>query len=163
MADVFISYPIDSAAEVVKRIADALKMAGISCWYANRDIYEGNYVGQITRAIRECKVFLLILNQEAMQSQYMESEAALAFRRVMNHEKLTFLCVNIGAFDFTNETLNFYTRPFLTFYAESSAEKHISKLIPELTKRVSRLAGYANPITARHTPEQGAPRPAENL
>lgn len=79
MADVFISYHMESAGEVVRRIAEALERDGVSCWYAERDMTPGAFAGVIVEEIEACKVFLLILNEQSFHSAHVANEIALAF------------------------------------------------------------------------------------
>lgn len=74
MKEVFISYStIDSApAETVRNI---LENNGISCWMAPRDIAGGsNYTKEIPIAIRNCRIFLLILSKNAQNSPWVLKE-----------------------------------------------------------------------------------------
>lgn len=78
--DVFVSYHTDSSRNVVEAVVYKLEDKGIRCWYAPRDV-EGNYAGSITRAIKNCKVFLLILNKAASVSPHVLNEIDIAFNR----------------------------------------------------------------------------------
>ena len=99
MADVFISYHEKSAGELVAQIADALESVGISCWYAKRDIPSGgDFARYIPLQIDACKVFLLILNENAQNSRHIESELGLAFGRFNRKEQITILPFEIGDF-----------------------------------------------------------------
>lgn len=74
MKEVFISYStIDTAnAETIRNV---LEKNGLSCWMAPRDIPGGsNYTKEIPIAIRNCKVFLLILSKNAQSSQWVLKE-----------------------------------------------------------------------------------------
>ncbi len=74
MKEVFISYStIDTVnAETVRNI---LEKNGLSCWMAPRDIPGGsNYTKEIPIAIRNCKVFVLILSKNAQSSQWVLKE-----------------------------------------------------------------------------------------
>lgn len=74
MKEVFISYStIDSAsAETVRNV---LEKNGLSCWMAPRDIPGGsNYTKEIPIAIRNCKVFVLILSENAQSSHWVLKE-----------------------------------------------------------------------------------------
>ena len=88
--DVFISYHTDSAGDQVRKIAAALEGAGISCWYAPRDC-GANYAGSIVEAIRACRVYLLILNEQSNLSAHILNEINCAFDRFRNHEDITLL------------------------------------------------------------------------
>ena len=74
MKEVFISYSTIDAinAETVRNI---LEKNGLSCWMAPRDILGGsNYTKEIPIAIRNCKVFVLILSKNAQSSQWVLKE-----------------------------------------------------------------------------------------
>ncbi len=80
--DVFISY-----ASQDKLVADAvytiLEQEGIKCWIAPRDIaITKKYSGEITRAIKNSKVFLLIYSQNSNNSDYVLSEIENAFGQI---------------------------------------------------------------------------------
>lgn len=74
MKEVFISYStIDTvSAETVRNV---LEKNGLSCWMAPRDIPGGsNYTKEIPIAIRNCKVFVLILSENAQNSHWVLKE-----------------------------------------------------------------------------------------
>ena len=76
--EVFISYHTDSGLAYAKEIAEELESVGIWCFYAYRDIREGNYKEQIVSHIKDSKIFLLILNEGATQSEDVEAEVSVA-------------------------------------------------------------------------------------
>lgn len=88
--EVFISYHTDSSGEVVKKICTALESAGISCWYAPRNC-GSHYAASIVQAIRDCRVFLLILNKYSNISQHVLNEINCAFDRFKNGENIVLL------------------------------------------------------------------------
>ena len=74
MKEVFISYStVDTTqAETVRNV---LETNGLSCWMAPRDIPGGsNYTKEIPNAIRNCKVFVLVLSKNAQSSQWVLKE-----------------------------------------------------------------------------------------
>lgn len=74
MKEVFISYStVDTVpAETVRNV---LEKNGLSCWMAPRDIPGGsNYTKEIPIAIRNCKVFVLILSKNAQNSHWVLKE-----------------------------------------------------------------------------------------
>ena len=80
--EVFISYHEASAGDYVAKLADRLEGAGISCWYASRDLPPGeDFAKRIPEQINNCKAFLFILNEGANASEHMGNEMAVAFRR----------------------------------------------------------------------------------
>lgn len=88
--EVFISYHTGSSAQTVQQICAALEGAGISCWYAPRNV-EGDYASSIVRAINQCRVFLLILNKNSNLSEDVRNEINCAFERFRRHEDITLL------------------------------------------------------------------------
>jgi len=88
--EVFISYHTSSAADHVRKIAAALEGAGITCWYAPRDC-GAQYASSIVQAIRQCKVFLMLLNEQSNISAHCLNEVNCAFERLKNHEEITLL------------------------------------------------------------------------
>lgn len=74
MKEIFISYStVDTVnAETVRNV---LEKNGLSCWMAPRDIPGGsNYTKEIPIAIRNCKVFVLILSKNAQSSHWVLKE-----------------------------------------------------------------------------------------
>ena len=85
--DVFISYHRNSSASLVEHIVQALENNGIKCWFAPRDV-ESKYAGDIVRAIEECKVFLLIMNENSSHSEHVLNEINYAFNRLHQKESI---------------------------------------------------------------------------
>ena len=78
MQDVFISYSSKDQcyADFIKR---ALESNKISCWMAPGSIASGsNYAKEIPNAIRNCRVFVLLLSQAAQMSVWVPKELDLA-------------------------------------------------------------------------------------
>lgn len=110
MADVFISYKSESALTLVSDvICPAIEAAGFACWYAKRDMKPGAYPGQIKRAIGNCRVFLLILENPALNEAHIKSETALAYRRLVRHEPMTLLPFRVDECDVQeDDDLDYY-------------------------------------------------------
>ena len=154
MADVFISYHKKSSATIAAQIAAALERSGVSCWYEKRDMETVEFPGQITRAIRECSAFILILNRESARSRYNESEVTMAFRRILNQERLTFLPFRVEDFDLKNSAWASY---FLHNYQIMDGCPPNEEHIRELADRVSRLVRREDiPSDNRSSTRQGA-------
>ena len=81
-ADVFISYHTKTCKDLAEMIAAILSKHNVSCFFAGRDITHDVYAGQIFNAIRNCKVFLLLLNREASESYDVINEINLMAQRV---------------------------------------------------------------------------------
>ena len=74
MKEVFISYSTIDAASA-ETLRNVLEKNGLSCWMAPRDIPGGsNYTKEIPIAIRNCKVFVLILSKNAQNSHWVLKE-----------------------------------------------------------------------------------------
>ena len=74
MKEVFISYSTIDAAQA-ETVRNVLEKNGLSCWMAPRDIPGGsNYTKEIPIAIRNCKVFVLILSDNAQSSHWVLKE-----------------------------------------------------------------------------------------
>ena len=104
MADVFISYHTKSAKNIADRLCSELESRGISCWYAPRDVDPGAYKSSIAAAIRNCKIFLLLLNPEADKSEQVKDEVHLA-RHIYdkNQEAITILPVRLNHYQLSDE------------------------------------------------------------
>lgn len=85
MADVFISYHDKTNGDRAEKIAATLESAGISCWYARRDVPAGgDFTHEVIKQIGNCTVFLLLLDDGAARSPHVETEVANAF----GHKKI---------------------------------------------------------------------------
>jgi serine/threonine protein kinase len=75
---VFVSYSSDDQ-NIADAICAALENEGIRCWMAPRDVQGGRpYSGQITQAIRETRVLLLVLSQASNRSKQVLREVERA-------------------------------------------------------------------------------------
>lgn len=102
--DVFISYQHESENIVIK-LVDALEKNGIKCWYAPRNIISGSYAKSICEGIEKCKVFLLVLSDEASNSQHVLNEVELAYKRL--GKGIILMPFKITE-EITNEEMNYY-------------------------------------------------------
>lgn len=74
MKEVFISYSSADLAQA-DTLRSVLEKNELSCWMAPRDIPGGsNYTKEIPIAIRNCKVFVLVLSESAQSSQWVLKE-----------------------------------------------------------------------------------------
>ena len=83
--DGFLSHHTDTSLDIVRDIADKLESKEIKCWYAPRDT-AGAYAGSITRAINECRVFILVLNKDASESPHVLNELDIVTKRLSKKE-----------------------------------------------------------------------------
>lgn len=136
VSEVFVSYHEASAGELAQTIADKLEEAGISCWCARRDMpFGGDFARTIPGQIDACKVFLLLLNENAYRSDHIESEVGLAFSRRNKKRNLRILPVEIG--DFTR-------RDWIEYYlihtqSMKFPENPDARRIQELVNRIADL------------------------
>jgi hypothetical protein len=64
---------------IADAVCAALEVENIGCWIAPRDVQGGRpYFGQITQAIRETRVLLLILAEAANRSKHVLQEVERA-------------------------------------------------------------------------------------
>lgn len=76
--DVFISHSAQDK-KVSETICSALEQSGIRCWIAPRDVRAGkSFPGEITRAIQQSKVMLLIFSRHSNASEQVLREVQLA-------------------------------------------------------------------------------------
>lgn len=76
--DVFISHSAQDK-KVSETICAALEQSGIRCWIAPRDVRAGkSFPGEITRAIQQTKVMLLIFSRHSNTSEQVLREVQLA-------------------------------------------------------------------------------------
>src|SRR3954466_14681906 len=76
--DVFISHSAQDK-KVSETICSALEQSGIRCWIAPRDVRAGkSFPGEITRAIQQRKVMLLIFSRHSNISEQVLREVQLA-------------------------------------------------------------------------------------
>jgi hypothetical protein len=76
--EVFISHSAQDK-KVAETICAALEESGIQCWVAPRDVRPGrSFPGEITRAIQQSKVMLMIFSQHSNSSEQVLREVQLA-------------------------------------------------------------------------------------
>lgn len=85
MIDIFISYSHESKS-IADNICATLEQKKIRCWYAPRDII-GDYATSIVEAINQCKVFILILNENSSNSQHCLNEIEIAYKANIEFNK----------------------------------------------------------------------------
>ncbi|MCL2633164.1 MAG: TIR domain-containing protein [Oscillospiraceae bacterium] len=78
--DVFISHSSKDKT-AADAICHALESSGVKCWIAPRDVRAGEeYAGELTIAIKNCRIFLLIFSKESNVSKPVSKEIETAFR-----------------------------------------------------------------------------------
>lgn len=134
--EVFISYHTQSGADTVHKICAALEGAGISCWYAPRDV-GSNYAHSIVEAIRGCRVFLLVLNEKANVSAHVLNEINCAFDRFKEHEDITLLPFRIDQCSLSDDIYYYLGRIHIM---DGILPPELLR-VQELVDRISRLLG----------------------
>lgn len=121
--DVFISHSAQDKS-VADAICTALEEGAIRCWVAPRDVRPGrSFPGEITRAIQQSKVMVLIFSRHSNNSEQVLREVQLA---VDSH-------LPIIRFRIEDVTLSDDLRYFL------STPHWLDALTPPLSKHISRL------------------------
>lgn len=97
--DVFISYHVKSTSRIVREIAAALEAREIGdgparrkiiCWYSERDMQGGgDFWDIVPQQIETCHVFLLVVDQGALDSVHVERECGFADERYAGHDRDT--------------------------------------------------------------------------
>ena len=124
--DVFISYKAEEIEEA-SWVKSVLESNGISCWMAPLCIPGGSsYAVEIPQAIRQAKVFVLILSSKAQSSQWVSREVDLA----INEGKivLPFMLENCALKD----DFNFYLTNVQRYAAYENKLAAAEKMINEI-------------------------------
>lgn len=131
MKEIFISYSTMDITQA-ETIRNILENNGFSCWMAPRDIPGGsNYTREIPVAIRNCKVFLLILSANSQKSPWVLKELDAA----VNNSKII-LPFMLESFDL-NEEFNF----LLTGTQRYTAYQKKAEAIEALLERIHAIVG----------------------
>lgn len=124
--DIFISYKAEEFDEA-NWVRMILEKNGISCWMAPMCIPGGSsYANEIPQAIKNCKVFVLILSQKSQSSKWVPRELDQA----INDEKIImpFMIENCSLKD----EFNFYLTNVQRYYAYENKAKAMEKMISEI-------------------------------
>lgn len=90
--DFFFSHHSDSTKNLVEKTASILDSMGIHGWYAERDIIGAqNYTEKIPEAIRECRLFVLLINKYANASRHVMREVNIA---MSNSKPILFIALD---------------------------------------------------------------------
>ena len=128
---VFISYHHDSSVQLVEHIVQALEREGIQCWYAPRDV-TSKYAGDIVRAIDECKVFLLIMNQYSTCSEHVLNEIDCAFNRFHHKEDIRLLPFRTDKESMSDDVKYYLGRIHSLDGSEPPEEERIATLVSRI-------------------------------
>jgi hypothetical protein len=122
--DVFISYSSQDQ-RIAETICYKLESDGIRCWIAPRDIApKEQYFDGLTIAIDSCKIFIVIISQNANSAPHIQSEVEQAFSK--NKIIIPFLIENIAL----SNNLTYFISSRQWFDATMPPiEKHIMSLM----------------------------------
>ncbi|MEY2488388.1 MAG: hypothetical protein QOC70_330 [Verrucomicrobiota bacterium] len=139
--DVFISHSTSDKA-VSDAVCAALENGGIRCWVAPRDVQPGrSFAGEITRAIQESKIMVLIFSAHSNNSEQVLREVQLA---VNSH-------LHIIQFRIEDVLLNDDLKYFL------STPHWLDALTPPLENHLRRLEGSIKKLLDVATDERATP------
>ena len=145
--DVFISYKAEEINEA-SWVKTTLENNGISCWMAPMCISGGsNYAKEIPQAIRECKVFVLVLSNKAQESRWVPKEVdkAINYNKVI----MPFMIENCRLTD----EFDFYLANVQIYSAYENREENIKRMMNDINAviRKNNTNQYGNPQTTHYT------------
>jgi hypothetical protein len=153
--DIMVSYSSEDAA-IANQIVSTLEERGYSCWIAPRNVNTGEeWMGEIMRAIRECKVFLLILTQNANISRQVIRELTNAD----NHQK-PIICFQPERLTLSDSILFFLSSIHRHEAFNLAFEVAFEKLFEDLKKRVPKPITVPKP---KETPTEANNHPVTNI
>ena len=124
--DIFISYKAEEF-DQANWVKERLESQGISCWMAPLSIIGGaSYASEIPKAIRECKIFVLILSEKVQTSKWVPRELDQA----INDEKviMPFMIENCPL----NDAFRFYLTNVQRYYGYDGMEAAMEKMVSEM-------------------------------
>ena len=151
--DVFISYKAEEFDDA-NWVKSVLEKNGISCWIAPTSIHGGfSYASVIPQAIRDCKVFVLILSEKAQLSKWVPRELDQAINE--NKVILPFMIENCPLKD----DFNFYLSNVQRYIAYENKAKAMEKMV----KEIKSILGIKDiTLTTSEETKQELPKKPEN-
>lgn len=126
MNEVFISYKAEEYEEA-NNVRIILEKNGISCWMAPESIKGGlSYAIEIPKAIKECRIFVVILSEKAQNSKWVprEIDQAINYNKII----MPFAIENCPLKD----EFNFYLTNVQRFEAYKNKSLAIEKMVSEI-------------------------------
>lgn len=121
--DVFISHSAHNR-EVADAICEALEKTGIRCWVAPRDVRPGrSFPGEITRAIQQSKVMVMVFSSHSNNSEQVLREIQLA-----TDSRLVIMRFRIEDVALTDDLRYFLSSPHFLDALTPPLSKHIDRL-----------------------------------
>lgn len=139
--DVFISHSAHNR-EVADAICAALEKAAIRCWVAPRDVRPGrSFPGEITRAIQQSKVMLLVFSSHSNNSEQVLREVQLA-----TDSRLPIIRFRIEDVALTDDLRYFLSTPHWLDALTPPLSKHIARL----QLAIQELLGQSVEVTGKN-------------
>lgn len=149
---VFISYKSEEFDEA-NWVKTVLETNGISCWMAPMCITGGSsYAVEIPQAIRNCKVFVLILSEKSQMSKWVPREVDQAINE--NKIIMPFMLENCKLKD----DFNFYLTNVQRYAAYESKVNAIEKMLREIKAILGIKDEPKQEAPRQEAPRQEAPR-----
>lgn len=151
--DVFISHSAKDKA-VADAVCAALERGGVRCWIAPRDVQPGrSFAGEITRAIQQSKVMVLVFSAHSNNSEQVLREVQLA---VSSH--LHILQFRIDDVRPNDDLTYFLSTPHWLDAMTPPLETHLERLV----SAVKALLGASEPGTPSVVAPASANPPAQH-
>ena len=156
--DVFISYKAEEFEDAIW-VKSVLENNGISCWMAPMSISGGaSYATEIPKAIRACKVFLLMLSEKSQNSKWVPRELDQAINA--GKTVLPFMLENCELKD----DFNFYLTNVQRYAAYENKASAMKKMIVEIKSILNLVNGEEeNKITSDNISENTEKKINQNL
>ncbi|MCC8015598.1 MAG: toll/interleukin-1 receptor domain-containing protein [Eubacterium sp.] len=136
--DIFISYSSNDF-DKVNNVKHILEINGISCWMAPQSIPTGSsYAKEIPVAIRNCKVFLLMITSKSQESQWVSKEVSLALSECK--------CVMPFVIEdcILTDMFNFFLTDIQRYYAFDLKSDSLRELIERIRLECDKESGIQN-------------------
>ena len=144
--DVFISHHTKTSLHITEAICNSLESLGTKCWYAPRDT-EKAYASSIVNAIKQCRVFVLVLNKESSYSEDVLNEINLAVERMRRGDD-----ISIIPFHISNEEISDDAKYYLgRIHWIDAIDPPMMERIKELTNKVQSYLGKENSKPVNNT------------
>lgn len=139
--DIFISYKSEEY-DVALWIKNTLESKGISCWMAPESISGGaSYASEIPAAIKNCKVFVIVLSAKAQESIWIPRELDQAINA--NKRIMPFMVENCGL----KSDFEFYLSNVQRYYAYLGKEDTMERMLLDIKDYI----GFTEPEAPNET------------
>lgn len=134
--DVFISHHTKSSLHITEAICNSLESMEMRCWYAPRNT-TGAYANSIVGAIKQCKVFILILNRESSFSEDVLNEINLAVERMRRGDEISIIPFHISDEEISDDAKYYIGR----MHWIDAINPPMAERIKELSNKVAYILG----------------------